>query len=317
MAGFRYSCLRQNHSSMNRHRALRLLMKSCRLRANGSEIFHFIFSELQQVLPYLPQTSSLEEGSHYGRITQPVVNFLLAKLALNAEIYMYNDWAQGYRKRPKGRDLEFMVRTADGASLITGGKASENRSRILNAWETCIFYCNRLADEGCSLEEDEIFNSSARYLMPKDALVMDEADSVLHSRPAKPLFRFRYADVLLMKAEAMERNDGDGRAEYNMVRAHAGLPARKFSLANIRKTVRLCWRARLVTVRTLSVSASSSSPRIFAVLFSPLSRPLPSSSRYLSEALPSMASWFRTKDMRLWNSPKLFTLHPIARIPFI
>lgn len=36
-----------------------------------------------------------------------------------------------------------------------------------------------------------------------------------------------------MKAEAMERNDGDGRAEYNMVRAHAGLPARKFSLANI------------------------------------------------------------------------------------
>ena len=28
------------------------------------------------------------------------------------------------------------------------------------------------------------------------------ADSVLHSRPAKPLFRFRYADVLLMKAEA-------------------------------------------------------------------------------------------------------------------
>ena len=36
-----------------------------------------------------------------------------------------------------------------------------------------------------------------------------------------------------MKAEAMERNDGDGRAEYNMVRAHAGLPARKSSLANI------------------------------------------------------------------------------------
>lgn len=164
-------------------------------QSERSEIFHFIFSELQQVLPYLPQTSSLEEGSHYGRITQPVVNFLLAKLALNAEIYMYNDWAQGYRKRPKGRDLEFMVRTADGASLITGGKASENRSKILNAWETCIFYCNRLADEGCSLEEDEIFNSSARYQMPKDALLMDEADSVQYSRPAKPLFRFRYADV--------------------------------------------------------------------------------------------------------------------------
>ena len=83
------------------------------------------------------------------------------------------------------------------------------------------------------------------------------------------------------------------------------------------KTVRLCWRARPVTVRTSSVSASSSSHRIFAVLFSPLLRPVPSSSRYLSGVLPSMASWFRTKDMRQWNSQKLFTLHPIARIPFI
>ena len=117
-----------------------------------------------------------------------MVNFLLAKLALNAEIYMYKRLGAGYRKRPKlGRDLEFMVRTADGALAHYGRQASENRSRILNAGKTCIFYCNRLADEGCSLEEDEIFNSSVRYLMPKDALVMDEADSVLHPRPAKPL----------------------------------------------------------------------------------------------------------------------------------
>jgi hypothetical protein len=58
-------------------------------------VFHFVFSELQQVLPYLPDEHSNKEGNYYGRITQPVVNFLLAKLALNAEIYMYNDWAQG------------------------------------------------------------------------------------------------------------------------------------------------------------------------------------------------------------------------------
>ncbi len=171
---------------------------------------------------------------------------------------------------PKGRDLEFMVRTADGASLITGGKASENRSKILNAWETCIFYCNRLADEGCSLEEDEIFNSSARYQMPKDALVMDEADSVQHSRPARPLFRFRYADALLMKAEAMERNDGDGRAEYNMVRAHAGLPARRSSLANILEDRQVVLAGETGHRQDLIRFGSSSSPRIFAVLFSPL-----------------------------------------------
>lgn len=202
-------------------------------QSERSEVFRFIFSELQQALPYLPNEHSANGGVYEGRITQPVINFLLAKLAFNAEIYTFDDWTRGYKKRPKGKKIHFVVQTADGASLLNGGTAGENRSKELNAWETCIFYCNRLADEGCSLEEDEIFNSSARYLMPKDALVMDEADSVLHSRPAKPLFRFRYADVLLMKAEAMERNDGDGRAEYNMVRAHAGLPARKSSLANI------------------------------------------------------------------------------------
>lgn len=69
----------------------------------------------------------------------------------------------------------------------------------------------------------------------KDALLMDEADSVQHPRPAKPIFSVSAIPMFaLMKApEAMERNDGDGRAEYNMVRAHAGLPARKSSLANI------------------------------------------------------------------------------------
>ena len=57
-------------------------------QSERSETFRFIFSELQEVLPYLPDEQSNKEGNYYGRITQPVVNFLLAKLALNAEIYM-------------------------------------------------------------------------------------------------------------------------------------------------------------------------------------------------------------------------------------
>lgn len=78
------------------------------------------------------------------------------------------------------------------------------------------------------------------------------------------------------------------------------------------------FKAEVRAIRAMMYyEAMSSSPRIFAVLFSPLLRPVPSSSRYLSEVLPSMASWFRIKDMRQWNSQKLFTLHPIARIPFI
>lgn len=117
-------------------------------QSERSEVFHFVFSELQQVLPYLPDEHSNKEGNYYGRITQPVVNFLLAKLALNAEIYMFDDWTKGYAKRPKGKDIYFMVQTADGASLLNGGKASANRSKKLNAWETCIYYCDKLAGEG-------------------------------------------------------------------------------------------------------------------------------------------------------------------------
>ncbi len=93
-------------------------------------------------------------------VAQPVINFLLAKLAFNAEIYTFDDWTRGYKKRPKGKKIHFVVQTADGASLLNGGTAGENRSKELNAWETCIFYCDKLAAEGYGLEENEIFNSS-------------------------------------------------------------------------------------------------------------------------------------------------------------
>ncbi len=41
-------------------------------------------------------------GPYYGRITRPVVTFLLAKLALNAEVYTDNDWTDN-GKRPDGK----------------------------------------------------------------------------------------------------------------------------------------------------------------------------------------------------------------------
>ena len=117
-------------------------------QSERSEVFQFIFSELQQVLPYLSAQHSGKEGRFSGRITKPVVNYLLAKMALNAEIYTFDDWTKGYKKRPKGRNIDFMVQTADGASLLNDLKASENRSKKLNAWETCIYYCDALAAEG-------------------------------------------------------------------------------------------------------------------------------------------------------------------------
>ena len=167
-------------------------------QSERSEVFRFIFSELQQALPYLPNEHSANGGVYEGRITQPVINFLLAKLAFNAEIYTFDDWTRGYKKRPKGKKIHFVVQTADGASLLNGGTAGENRSKELNAWETCIFYCDKLAAEGYGLEENEIFNSStyARLLRENGGSHLVETEHL------KPLFRFCYSDVLLMKEKA-------------------------------------------------------------------------------------------------------------------
>lgn len=315
-------------------------------------MFRFIFSELQSVLPYLPDEHSNKEGNYYGRITRPVAHFLLAKLALNAEIYMYDNWTKGYDKRPKGKDIYFMVQTADGASLINGGKASENKSQKLNAWETCIFYCDKLAEEGYVLEDDDAFNFSTHNETSKENIFTIPMDKNIYTNQFHYLFRsyhythggalgwgsengtcatiatmkanhygeadedtrckmnfvagivkvdgkellmdngkpleyqpfevkqnltnskyiktagarmakyevdrtsymdgklqsndivlFRYADVLLMKAEAKVRNGEDGSTELNMIRSRVGMPSRPATLANIleERLLELVW----------------------------------------------------------------------------
>ena len=50
---------------------------------------------------------------------------------------------------------------------------------------------------------------------------------------------YRYADVLLMLAEAKVRNGQSGQAEMDAVRARAGMPSRTATLANILEERRL------------------------------------------------------------------------------
>ena len=310
-----------------------------------SSIFHFVFQELQQVLPYLPDQHSNKEGNYYGRITQPVVNFLLAKLALNAEIYMYDDWTQGYANRPKGSDIHFSVPAVSDASSRSGSKE-------LNAWETCIYYCNQLAAEGYVLESDDAFNFSTHNETSKENVFTIPMDKNIYTNQFHYLFRsyhythggalgwgsengtcatistmkanrygesdedtrcrmnfvagvvkvdghellmdngkpleyqpfevaqnltnskyiktagarmakyevdrtsymdgklqsndivlFRYADVLLMKAEAKVRNGENGDEELNMIRSRVGMPHRKATLDNIleERLLELVW----------------------------------------------------------------------------
>lgn len=82
-------------------RLLLLQMKDI-VQSERKTVFEFIFKELQEVAPLLSEVHSNQTGPYYGRITRPVVTFLLAKLALNAEVYTDNDWtAQRTSRRKK------------------------------------------------------------------------------------------------------------------------------------------------------------------------------------------------------------------------
>lgn len=198
-------------------------------QTNRSSIFQFVFQELQQVLPSLPDQHSNKEGNYYGRITQPVVNFLLAKLALNAEIYMYDDWTRGYASRPKGSDIHFSVPASD-ASLRNGDKVD---CRKLNAWETCIYYCDKLAEEGYVLESDDSFNFSTHNETSKENIFTIPMDKNIYTNQFHYLFRsYHYthggvlgwgsengtcATISTMKANHYGEADEDARCKMNFV----------------------------------------------------------------------------------------------------
>lgn len=198
-------------------------------QTDRSSIFQFVFQELQQVLPSLPDQHSNKEGNYYGRITQPVVNFLLAKLALNAEIYMYDDWTQGYASRPKGSDIHFFVPASD-ASLRNDDKVD---FRKLNAWETCIYYCDKLAEEGYVLESDDSFNFSTHNETSKENIFTIPMDKNIYTNQFHYLFRsYHYthggvlgwgsengtcATISTMKANHYGEADEDARCKMNFV----------------------------------------------------------------------------------------------------
>ena len=302
-------------------------------QSERSEVLRFIVNELQEVVASLPDEHSNMMGNHYGRITAPVVHFLLAKLTLNAEIYCDDDWTDSIR--PNGRELFFQV---DGEQL--------------NAWEACIRYCDKLAEFGYVLEKDYSYNFAVHnensseniFTIPLDKnfyaaqfhylfrsrhynhggalggasengtsatvstvlaygygtdhvdarfeknfyagqVVVDgkivkldsgepleykplelklnltgspyvktagarmakyEVDRTSYSdgrQPDNDIVLFRYADVLLMKAEAKVRNGEDGSLELNQVRSRVGMPDRNATLENIleERLLELVW----------------------------------------------------------------------------
>ena len=99
-----------------------------------SQIFKFVCTELQQVCPNLHHENSARPGDYYGRVTYHVACFVLAKLMLNAEVYLDNNWTDG--DHPDGSALTISV---DG--------------KTMNAWEATIYYCDQLENADYELEE--------------------------------------------------------------------------------------------------------------------------------------------------------------------
>lgn len=143
------------------------------VQSERSEVFKFIVEELQDVAPQLADKHANKEGDYYGRITRPVVNFLLAKLALNAEIYADDDWTD--EDKLDGKDIFFTV---------NGNK--------LNAWQTCVWYCDQLTQEGYELETDYASNFSVHNENSKENIFTIPLDKNLYLNEYHYLFRSRH-----------------------------------------------------------------------------------------------------------------------------
>ena len=143
------------------------------VQSERNEVFKFIIDELQDVAPQLADEHSNKEGDYYGRVTRPVVNFLLAKLALNAEIYTDDNWTDG--KRQDGRNIYFNV----------NGKKK-------NAWETCIWYCEQLTQKGYELESNYASNFAVHNESSKENIFTIPLDKNLYQNEYHYLFRSRH-----------------------------------------------------------------------------------------------------------------------------
>jgi len=143
------------------------------VQSERKTVFEFIFKELQEVAPLLSEVHSNQSGPYYGRITRPVVTFLLAKLALNAEVYTDNDWTDN--ERPDGKNTKFMV---DGNEL--------------NAWETVIYYCDQLKVMNYKLEPEYETNFSIFNEPSVENIFTIPMNKTLYTNQMQYLFRSRH-----------------------------------------------------------------------------------------------------------------------------
>ena len=143
------------------------------LLKNRSEVFNFIRSELQEAIPNLSESYSNRPGAYYSRMTMPVAFFILAKLALNAEVYTWDNWTS--EPRPDGKNIIWKI---DGKSM--------------NTWEATVYYCDLLADMGYALEPDYQTNFQVENEQSYENIFTIPMDKWLYTNQFTNLFRSRH-----------------------------------------------------------------------------------------------------------------------------
>ena len=143
------------------------------VQSERKTVFDFVVKELQEAAPLLSDAHSNQSGPYYGRITRPVVTFLLAKLALNSEVYTDNDWTDG--PSPAGKNIKFTVNGSE-----------------LNAWETVIYYCDQLKTMGYKLEPEYETNFSIFNEPSVENVFTIPMNKTLYTNQMQYLFRSRH-----------------------------------------------------------------------------------------------------------------------------
>ena len=103
----------------------------------------------------------------------------------------------------------------------------------MNAWETCIYYCDKLAGEGYDLEADDAFNFSTHNETSKENIFTIPMDKNIYTNQFHYLFRsYHYthggalgwgsengtcATIATMKANRYGEADEDTRCKMNFV----------------------------------------------------------------------------------------------------
>lgn len=139
-----------------------------------SQLFYTLYDELRKQLPYLAYERSNVKGEYYGRMTQPVAFFVLAKMALNAEVWTDDVWTDDIR--PDGTQI--MLSITDDAKV--------------NAWEACLYWCQKVHDVGYTLEEDEFSNFAVHNTRSVENIFTIPMDKSLYTNIFKNLFRSRH-----------------------------------------------------------------------------------------------------------------------------